>query len=117
MSETQSSRRNFLKVIGVTAGASVAATSALAGLIDHKEIQKLNPEQKEFMLTYEKWMDEFIDAIRIKKKEPGNLENHKKMMALTERAAAWKPQLTEYMKDKTFAVIYQDAIARTTKEI
>ena len=44
-------------------------------------------------------------------------ENHQKMMALTERAAAWKPQLTEYMKDKTFALIYQDAIARTTKEI
>ena len=46
-----------------------------------------------------------------------NLENHKKMAALAERAAAWKPQLTEYMKDKTFALIYQDAIARMTKEI
>ena len=117
MSETQSSRRKFLKVIGVTAGATVAATTAFAGLLNHFEIEKLNPEQKEFMLTYEKWMDEFIDAIRIKKKEPGNLENHQKMMALTERAAAWKPKLTEYMKDKTFALNYQDAIARTTKEI
>lgn len=117
MFETQSSRRNFLKVIGATAGATVASTTAFAGLIDHAEIRKLNPEQKEFMLTYEKWMDEFIDAIRIKKKEPGNLENHKKMMALSERAATWKPKLTEYMKDKTFALIYQDAIQRTTKEI
>lgn len=117
MSETQSSRRNFLKVVGVAAGATVASTSAFAGLIDHSKIEKLNPEQKEFMLTYEKWMDEFIDTIRIKKADPGNLENHKKMMALTELALAWKPKLTEYMKDKTFALIYQDAIARTTKEI
>ncbi|HKR05355.1 MAG TPA: twin-arginine translocation signal domain-containing protein [Bacteroidia bacterium] len=117
MSETQSSRRNFLKVLGVTAGATVASTTTFAGLIDHTKIQKLNPEQKEFMLTYEKWMDEFIDAIRKKKAEPENLENHKKMAALAERAATWKPQLTEYMKDKTFALIYQEAIQRTKKEI
>ena len=117
MSEIQTSRRNFLKVMGVTAGVSMASSTVLAGLLDHTVIQKLNPEQKEFMLTYEEWMDEFIDAIRIKNKEPGNLENHKKMAALAERAAAWKPKLTEYMKDKTFALIYQDAIARTTKEI
>lgn len=117
MSEMQSSRRSFLKILGVSVGATVTSTTAFAGLFDHSEIQKLNPEQKEFMLTYEKWMDEFIEEIRIKKKEPGNIENQKKMMALTERAASWKPKLTEYMKDKTFALIYQDAIARTTKEI
>lgn len=117
MSEIQSSRRSFLKILGVSVGATVASTTALAGLIDHSEIQKLNPEQREFMLTYEKWMDEFIDAIRTKKKVPGNIENHKKMMALTERAATWKTKLTEYMKDKTFALIYQSAIERTTKEI
>lgn len=117
MSEIQSSRRSFLKILGVSVGATVASTTAFAGLIDYSEIQKMNPEQKEFMLTYEKWMDEFIEVIRTKKKEPGNLENHQKMMVLTERAAAWKPQLTEYMKDKTFAFIYQGAIERTTKEI
>lgn len=117
MPETQASRRKFIKIIGVSAGATVASTTAFAGLINHTEIHKLNPEQKEFMLNYEKWMDEFIDAIRIKKKEPGNLENNKNMMALTERAATWKPTLTEYMKDKTFALSYQFAIERTTKEI
>ncbi len=117
MSETQSSRRKFLKILGVSAGATVASTSAFAGLIDHTQIQKLSPEQKEFMLIYEKWMDEFIEAIRAKKKEPANVENHKKMMLLTERATTWKPKLTEYMKDKTFALIYQEAIQRTTKEI
>lgn len=117
MSETQSSRRSFLKILGVSVGATVASTTVFAGLIDHSEIQKLNPEQREFMLTYGKWMDEFIDAIRTKKKDPGNIDNHKKMKELTERVAAWKPKLTEYMKDKTFALIYQDAIARTTKEI
>lgn len=117
MSEAQSSRRNFLKVLGVTAGTSVAAAGSFAGLIDHSEIQKLNPEQKEFMLVYEKWMDEFIKAIRAKKKDPGNVENNKKMTELAERAAVWKPKLTEYMKDKTFALIYQEAIQRTTKEI
>lgn len=117
MSEAQSSRRDFLKVLGVTAGATVAATTSFAGLIDHTEIQKLKPDQKEFMLAYEKWMDEFTEAIRAKKKDPGNMENNKKMSALAEQAAAWKPKLTEYMKEKSFALIYQEAIERVSKEI
>jgi hypothetical protein len=116
MSEDQS-RRSFLKILGVTAGASVASAPALAGFLNHPEVHKLNAEQHEFMMGYEKWMDEFIEVIRTKKTEPNNVINHSKMMALTEQAEAWKPQLTAYMKEESFALIYQASIERMKKEI
>ncbi|MBX9851335.1 MAG: hypothetical protein K2X86_06205 [Cytophagaceae bacterium] len=113
-----SSRRKFLKFFGLSAGMTVAGTTAFAGLIDSSEhIRKLNPQQKEFMIRYEKWMDEFIEAIHLKKKEPGNAENQKKIMKLSEQASEWKPQLSEYMKDPEFIAVYQVCIQRMKKEI
>lgn len=117
MSEKKSSRRNFLKVAGIAAGASVTGATAFAGLADDPGIQKLNPEQRTFMVEYEKWLNEFAEANRMKKKEPGNIENQNRMAALAERAAVWKPQLTEYMRDKNFALFWQSFTAHVTKEI
>lgn len=116
MSEDQS-RRSFLKILGVTAGASVAGSPVLAGFLNHPEVHKLSPDQNEFMLVYEKWMDEFIEVIRTQKSEPDNVINHSKMIALTEQAEAWKPQLTAYMKEESFALIYHASIERMKKEI
>ena len=117
MSEKQSSRRKFLQLLGLTASASLVGPSAIAGSIDQKEILKLNPEQQVFMIAYGKWMDEFIEVIRIQKTHPGNLENHKKMVVLTEAAEKMKPELSEFMKDSTFSVIYKASIERMSKEI
>jgi hypothetical protein len=117
MSEQESTRRKFLKLLGLTAGAGLIENSVLAGSLNREEILKLNKEQQEFMLLYEKWMDEFIGVIRIQKTEPHNVENQKRMMALTEIASEWKPQLTEYMKEKNFALIYNASIERMKTEI
>ncbi|HKR07117.1 MAG TPA: hypothetical protein VJY62_20940 [Bacteroidia bacterium] len=117
MSEKQSSRRKFLQVLGVTAGASLVNTNALAGFVEHQQLLKLNPAQQEFMVRYGKWMDEFIEAIRIKKLYPGNVENQKKMFFLSAEAEKFKPELTEFMKDETFSMIYKASIERVTKEI
>ena len=117
MSEQQSTRRKFLQILGLSAGATLAGTSVLAGVIDHSEIHRLNPEQQEFMLRYGKWMDDFIEVIRIQKKEPDNIENHKRMMVLTETAQPWQVQLTEYMKDEKFFLIYNASIERMKNEI
>lgn len=117
MSETQSSRKKFLQLLGLTAGAALVGKSALAAIANHEEILKLNPEQQTFMIGYGKWMDEFIEVIRIQKTEPDNMANHKRMIALTEQAEAMQPQLTEFMKDKTFALIYKTSIERMRKEI
>ena len=69
------------------------------------------------MLEYETWMDAFIEVIRIQKKNPANLENQKRMIALTSAAEEFKPQLQEFMKDKTFSVVYQSAIERMSRKI
>ncbi len=81
------------------------------------EIKKLNPVQQEFMIKYGKWMDEFIEVIKIQKIEPGNSANKQKMIALTDMAEKMKPELSEYMKDANFALIYQASIARMRDEI
>lgn len=117
MDTNSASRRNFLKILGLSAGATIASTGALANVIAHREILKLNPEQQEFMLRYGKWMDEFIEVIAIQKTSPDDLENNKKMMVLTEQAQQWQPKLNEYMKDEKFALIYRGSIERMRNEI
>ena len=117
MSEQQSSRRNFLKFLGLSASATLVSTSALASFIDKTEIRKLNPEQQEFIMRYGKWMDEFIEVIRLQKSDPNNIENHKKMITLTEKAEKFQPELTEFMQDETFALVYKISIERVSKDI
>ena len=117
MPEKESTRRKFLKILGLSAGASLVSNKVLASYIDKDEIRKLNPVQQEFMNRYGQWMDEFIVVIRIQKTDPGNTENNKKMIALTERAEQFKPELKEFMKDKTFSMIYLASIERMKKEI
>ncbi len=117
MSEQQSSRRKFLKILGLTGAATMVGPNALAGFNDHTEILKLNPEQQEFMIRYGKWMDEFLEVIRIKKKSPDHHKNNEKMIALTEKVQKMKPELTEFLKDETFSIIYMASIKRVRDEI
>lgn len=117
MPDNSSSRRNFLKILGLSAGASLAGKSALAAFVNKEEIRRLNPVQQEFMVRYGKWMDEFVEVVRIQKAEPENQENQKKMVALTERAEKFKPELDEFMKDETFALVYIASVQRVTNEI
>lgn len=117
MSEKQSTRRNFLQLLGLSVSATLISTNALAGFIDEAEISKLSPEQQRFMVRYGKWMDEFIKVIRIRKTDPGSHANNRQMIALTEKAEEMKPELNEFMKDKTFQQIYKAAIQRMSKEV
>ena len=117
MSDIQASRRKFLQLLGLSAGATLVSTTGIAGFVDPETIHKLNPEQQEFMMRYGQWMDEFIEVIRVQKSEPGNTENNHKMIALTERAEAIQPELATYMKDDTFSMIYKASIERMSKEI
>lgn len=117
MSEQQSSRRKFLKILGLTGAASMVGPNAYASFNKPSEILKLNPEQQEFMIRYGKWMDEFLEVIRIKKKSPDHHENNEKMIALTEKVEKMKPELTEFLKDETFSIIYLASIKRVRDEI
>lgn len=117
MSKKQSTRRIFLQLLGLSAGASLVSETVSGGIIDTTEIRKLNLRQQEFMIRYGKWMNEFMEVARIKKANPGNNENNKKMAALAEVAENFKPELTEFMKDETFRLIYKASIERITNEI
>ena len=115
--QKQNSRRDFLCIVGLSAGTALLSTSAFSSFIDKAEVLKLNPKQQEFMLRYGKWMDDFIDVIRKKKAEPDNQRHHKVTMTLSDKAAAFKPELTELLKDKNFELVYRAAIDRMSKEI
>jgi hypothetical protein len=116
MSE-QPSRRNFLKFLGAFAGTTMISSNAFAGFVREEEIKKLNPEQKEFMLRYGKWMDEFIEVIRVQRAEPDNMENHRRMIVLTDEAEKLNTELAVFMSDPTFSMIYNVSIQRMTDEI
>jgi hypothetical protein len=117
MSETQSSRRNFLKILGLSAGATLAGKSALAAFVNKEEILKLTPAQQEFMIRYGIWMDEFAETNRQVKADPASAEHRKRMMLLSEKAEKFQPELAMYMKDGTFAMVYKESIQRVTSGI
>ena len=117
MSENQSSRRKFLQLLGLSAGAAIVSKNAIASGFNPEDIRKLTSEQQEFMHHYEKWMDEFIHVIKAQKVNFDDVENHQKMIALTHQAETFQPKLDKYMQDETFAVIYAFAIERMTKDI
>lgn len=103
----ESNRREFLKKLGLIAGAAAISTtgfSEVAELItDKKEKYSLTPEQNKFMAMYEKWLDEFHSMAKFQKKDPDHLGNNKKLVALSDEAAKWQKELIEHMKDENFA--------------
>ncbi|MCX6186538.1 MAG: hypothetical protein NTU43_06005, partial [Bacteroidetes bacterium] len=109
--------RKFLQFLGLSAGASMISNSVMAGYIDKNEILKLNPEQQDFMIEYGKWMDEYVNVIKIQNTDRDDMENNLKMIKLTEQAEIWQPKLTEYMKDRKFAIIYLTSIEKMKAEI
>lgn len=117
MSNT-TNRRGFLKYIGLAAATTVVTPIAFANdFIKSEEIIKLTQPQQAFMIKYGVWMDEFIAVIRNKKAGLDTAENKTKMLALTVRAERFRPEVNEFMEDKTFSYIYQTAIERMSKEI
>lgn len=117
----ESNRRDFLKKLGLLAGATALSTKGVSGvaeiITDKKEHYKLNPEQSKFMEMYVKWLDEFQSMIKFQKTDPEHLENNKKLMALSEEAAKWQKELIEHMKDENFARHFMILTERVTATI
>lgn len=117
MSKQESTRRKFMKSVGLVIGGSLIAKKSLANSLNEDEIRKLNPEQNEFMERYNLWMDEFTDVVRLLKKDPFNEEYAGRMKDLTQKSHEFKPELSEHMKDATFNLIYLESIKRVRDEI
>ena len=117
MANDKQSRKSFLKRIGLTLGAAAAAPLVTASDIGYMKDDELNEVQKEFLLTYEKWLGEFHGFVKKQKEDFTNLENNKKLMALSSEAEEWKKQLEVHMLDKRFAKYYEKITRKVTEEI
>jgi len=107
-----------LRKLGFTLGGALTASSLIsANIIDTDKDMSISPEQKAFMDTYEKWMDEFIEVIRIQKVDSENYENNKNIVLLSERSKKWQFKLHEYMTDDNFARYFMKVTERMTLEI
>jgi len=107
-----------LRKLGFTLGGTLTASSLIsANIIGTEKEMNITAEQKAFMDNYEKWMDEFIEVIRIQKADPENLENNKHIVDLSERTKKWQHKLHDYMTDDNFARFYMAATERMTLEI
>jgi hypothetical protein len=111
-------RRRFLTKLGMTLGVTLTGGTIVEGAnAPSAGKMSITAEQNAFMQNYERWMDDFIEVIKIQKKEPMNLENNKKIVALSDEAKAFQSELTGYMKEDNFARYYMVATERMTLEI
>jgi hypothetical protein len=111
-------RRSFLRKLGFTLGGTLTASSLIsANIMESSSEINITPDQKEFMAHYEKWMDEFIEVIKVQKVDPENVENNKNIVLLSERSKKWQTKLHDYMNDENFARYYMVASERMTLEI
>ena len=111
-------RRSFLRKLGFTLGGTLTASSLIsANILESSSDINITPDQKEFMVHYEKWMDEFIEVIKVQKVDPENVENNKNIVLLSERSKKWQTKLHDYMNDENFARYYMVASERMTLEI
>lgn len=114
----EDNRRQFLRRLGFTLGGTLTASSLIsANIIDTDKNMHISPEQKAFMNSYEKWMNEFIEVIRIQKVDAENIKNNKNIVLLSERSKKWQFKLHEYMTDDNFARYFMKATERMTLEI
>ncbi len=121
MDEYESTRRDFLKKLGLAVGATALASTGIsqaAEIIQNKKEEfPLTPEQKEFMTGYVKWLEEFRSMVKVQKVNPDDLDNNKKLMKLSDEAGIWQKELIEYMKDDNFARYFMVVTERVTTTI
>lgn len=121
MDEYESTRRDFLKKLGLAVGATALASTGIsqaAEIIQNKKEEfPLTPEQKEFMTGYVKWLEEFRSMVKVQKVNPDDLDNNKKLMKLSDEAGKWQKELIEYMKDDNFARYFMVVTERVTTTI
>lgn len=114
-------RRDFLKKLGLIAGATAVVGTGVSGVAEIINDQKgkfiLTEDQKIFMDKYESWLEEFHDMAKFQKGDPEHLDNNKKLMALSDDAKIWQKDLIEYMKDENFARYYMVVTERVTTSI
>jgi hypothetical protein len=111
-------RRRFLSKLGLTLGVTLTGTKVMQGENEASaDVLTISSGQKTFMQNYERWMDDFIEVIKVQKKDPENLQNNMKIVSLSEEAKQFQAELMGYMEDENFARYYMVATERMTLAI
>jgi hypothetical protein len=116
MSSQNNTRRGFLQKLGLTVGA--------AALIDTEVLADVNPnkyssanERADFLSRYENWVDQYVEVVENEKKDQMNLENKKRIMALSDEADGWQSQIKEYIRHDDFKEKYIELSKRFANAI
>lgn len=121
MDTYENKRRDFLKKLGLIAGATIITASGISkasGIVSPGETAiKLSDEQETFLSMYEKWLDQFHGMAKAQKNNAEDLENNKKLMSLSEEAGKWQKKLVDYMTDENFARRFMLMTERVTNII
>lgn len=114
-------RREFLKKLGLIASATVLTTTGAVKLTDIIENKTediiLTKEQGAFVEKYEHWLKAFHDMATFQRNNRDDIENNKKLMALSEDAKNWQKELIEHMKDENFARYFMIRTEKITDTI
>lgn len=105
-------RKDFFKNIAHTITDSVAQKIDKVNSFVEDEPQ-LSEEKKSFLTNYTQWLTEFQVFVLKRNESPFNIENNKKLMALSADADKRKVELEKNMTDP----IFSDCFNRITKEV
>ena len=118
MDSYESTRRGFLRKLGLSVGVAVAATTVKGAQIIEKNISfPLTDDQQKFIEKYEDWMDSFVEVIKERKLNPDELEVNMRLMKLSEQHETWQKEVKGYMEDENFAKHYMIVTERMTLQI
>lgn len=115
MSDSKLNRKNFLKTVGLGLGAmAVGAPSAFASYIDD---DALSSDKKMFLGEYESWLKEFQGFVTKRNEDSLDMDNNKRLMALSKEAEQRKPQMERFMEDQKFADYFNKITVDITNAI
>jgi hypothetical protein len=118
MDNYESTRRGFLRKLGLSVGAAVSVTGVKGIEIMEKHLDfPLSEAQQQFIIKYESWMDNFVKIINLRKGDPDNLEYNLQLMRLSEEHEQWQGEVKTYIEDQNFAKHYMIITQRITNQI
>ncbi|MDM8159820.1 hypothetical protein QUH73_08350 [Labilibaculum sp. K2S] len=101
MSNQNSTRRGFFQKLGLTVGAAaLIETEALADInLNHFSSEE---DRKSFLLTYETWVNDYIEVVEKEKLSKSDISNKHRIMELSDQASGWQEQIKEYLQYDDF---------------
>lgn len=105
MGNQNSTRRGFLKKLGITA---VAATVVNKEVLADVNLNRLSSQEdrNQFLQQYEKWINEYIEVVNKEKSSQSDMANKHRIMELSEQANGWQEYLKEYLQHDDFKQKY-----------